>query len=106
MRTYLDQRTARVERAERLLVAFSYREVLKRGYALVRDEAGHPLHSAAAVSSGARLDIEFADGRVNALADGESRPTPPAAAPPVPKAPKPRRSGGEGGGGGQGSLFG
>ena len=106
MRTYLDQRTARVERAERLLVAFSYREVLKRGYALVRDEAGHPLHSAAAVSSGARLDIEFADGRVNAVADGESRPTPPAAAPPVPKAPKPRRSGGEGGGGGQGSLFG
>jgi len=103
MRTYLDQRAARVERAERLLIAFSYREVLKRGFALVRDEAGHPLHTAAAVASGTRLDIEFADGRVNAVADGEGRPTPPA---PVPKAAKPRRSGGEGGGGGQGSLFG
>jgi len=106
MRTYLDQRSARVERAERLLVAFSYREVLKRGFALVRDEAGHPLHTAAVVSSGARLDIEFADGRIAAVADGEARPTPPA---PVPKASKPRRSGGEGGGSGQtgqGSLFG
>ena len=106
MRTYLDQRTARVERAERLLVAFSYREVLKRGFALVRDGEGHPLHSAAAVSTGTRLDIEFADGRVGAVADGESRPTPPPAAAAVPKTPKPRRSGGEGSGGGQGSLFG
>ena len=103
MRTYLDQRAARVERAERLLIAFSYREVLKRGFALVRDDTGRPLHTAAAVASGTRLDIEFADGRGNAVADGEGRPTPPA---PVPKAAKPRRSGGEGGGGGQGSLFG
>jgi len=103
MRTYLDQRSARVERAERLLVAFSYREVLKRGFALVRDGDGLPLHSAAAVANGARLDIEFADGRVAAVADGEGRPTP---ATPVPKAPKPRRSGGEGGQSGQGSLFG
>jgi exodeoxyribonuclease VII large subunit len=106
MRTYLDQRAARVERAERLLVAFSHREVLKRGFALVRDGDGHPLHSAAAVSNGARLDIEFADGRIGAVADGEARPT---LAAPVPKAAKPRGRGGEGGGSGQngqGSLFG
>ena len=90
MRTLLDQRTARVERAERLLVAFSYREVLKRGFALVRDGDGRPLHAAADVSTGLRLDIEFADGRVGAIADGEARPGP------VPK-PKPRGRGGEGG---------
>jgi exodeoxyribonuclease VII large subunit len=100
MRTYLDQRAARVERAERLLVAFSYREVLKRGFALVRDGDGSPLRSAATVASGARLDIEFADGRLGAIADGEGRPTP------VPKPAKPRSRGGGGGPGGQGSLFG
>jgi exodeoxyribonuclease VII large subunit len=100
MLTLLDRRGARLERAERLLAAFSYREVLKRGFALVRDGEGHPLRSAAAIASGARLEIEFADGRVAAVADGESKPAP--AAP----RPKPRtRSSGEGSGG-QGSLFG
>jgi exodeoxyribonuclease VII large subunit len=70
----LRQHGARVERAERLLAAFSYREVLKRGFALVRDGGGHPLRNAAAVSGGMRLDIEFADGRVGAVADGDTAP--------------------------------
>lgn len=99
MLTLLAQRGARLERAERLLAAFSYREVLKRGFALVRDGEGQPLRGAAGVTSGERLDIEFADGHVAAVADGEGKPTP--AAPRV----KPRpRGGGERGG--QGSLFG
>ena len=99
MRTYLDRGTARVERAERLLAAFSYRDVLKRGFALVRDGEGRPLRAAADVPTGMRLEIEFADGRVGAIADGEARPAPAAK-------PKPRSKGGEGGPGGQGSLFG
>jgi exodeoxyribonuclease VII large subunit len=96
----LKQHRARVERAERLLAAFSYREVLKRGFALVRDGGGHPLRSAAAVTSRMRMEIEFADGRVAAVADGE-RASPPTA----PKA-KPRPRGGDDGPSGQGSLFG
>jgi exodeoxyribonuclease VII large subunit len=95
----LNQRKARVERAERLLAAFSYRGVLKRGFALVRDGEGRPVRTAATVASGMRLDIEFADGRVGAVADGEA-----SRAPDPPRA-KPRRGGGEGSGG-QGSLFG
>jgi exodeoxyribonuclease VII large subunit len=87
-----------VERAERLLAAFSYREVLKRGFALVRDESGHPLRAAIGVAGGMRLEIEFADGRVRAVADGA------AVATQVPR-PKPRSRGGQGGSG-QGSLFG
>jgi exodeoxyribonuclease VII large subunit len=98
MQTLLNQRGARLERAERLLIAFSYREVLKRGYALVRDAAGHPLHAAADVSAGAHLDIEFADGRIGAVAEGEARMRPP----PAPR--RVRRGGGESGSG-QGSLF-
>jgi exodeoxyribonuclease VII large subunit len=104
MLALLSQRGARLERAERLLAAFSYREVLKRGFALVRDGEGHPLHSASAVGSGTRLDIEFADGRVAAVADGEAKPSVVSAAPATRAKPRPR-GGGEGSGG-QGSLFG
>ena len=37
--TLLDNRAARMERAGQLLAAFSYRGVLSRGFALVRDGA-------------------------------------------------------------------
>jgi exodeoxyribonuclease VII large subunit len=98
MLTLLDQRGARLERADRLLEAFSYRNVLERGFALVRDGEGHPLRRASAVASGAPLDIEFADGRVGAVAAGEARMRPAAK-------PRPRRRGGSDNEG-QGSLFG
>ena len=106
----LKQHQARVERAERLLAAFSYREVLKRGFALVRDGDGHPLRAAADVSSGMRLDIEFVDGKVAATADGGDagrgfEPQPRIAEAPAAR-PKPRAKGSGEGSGGQGSLFG
>jgi exodeoxyribonuclease VII large subunit len=53
-----------------VLAALSYQGVLARGFALVRGPAGTPLRSAAAVSAGLRLDIEFADGNVGAVAEG------------------------------------
>jgi exodeoxyribonuclease VII large subunit len=93
----LDRRDAAVERAAQLLAALSYQGVLRRGFALVRDQRAQPLRSALAVGVGTKLDIEFADGRVGATADRTS-------ATPVP-APKLRRRRG-GGGEGQGSLFG
>src|SRR5580704_6939672 len=70
---------ARVAHSGQLLAALSYRGVLARGFALVRDEAGHPLHAAADIGTGARMSIEFADGRVGVTADGsrsEVAPTP------------------------------
>ncbi len=70
---YIERRWDRLRSAEQLLKAFSYQGVLARGFALVRDGEGHPLHSAAAVSGGARLEIEFSDGRVGATADGDAR---------------------------------
>ena len=57
--TLLDNRAARMERAGQLLGAFSYRGVLSRGFALVRDGEGHPLRTATSVQPGAPLDIEF-----------------------------------------------
>ena len=78
--------------------AVSYRGVLARGFTLVRDLDGRPLRAAAAVPAGKRVDIEFSDGRVRALAEATAiaAPSPP---------PRRRRRGG-GGEPGQGNLFG
>jgi exodeoxyribonuclease VII large subunit len=94
---YLLRRADRLRAAGQLLAAYSYRGVLARGFALVRDGEGHPVRQAAAVTGGTRLEIEFSDGRVGATAEGAGAPKS------APKAaPKPRGSGP----GGQGSLFG
>jgi len=64
----LERRIDRLAALAKLLDSYSYHNVLARGFALVRDEQGRPLRTAADVESGARLDIEFADGRVGAVA--------------------------------------
>jgi exodeoxyribonuclease VII large subunit len=103
-------RSARLDRSYQLLRAFSYQSVLERGFALIRDDGGHPLRAAASVQPGMALDIEFADGCVGATAQnvrwtGEPVPAPPS----VPSSWRPRKpksSSGGTGGSGQGSLFG
>jgi exodeoxyribonuclease VII large subunit len=69
--TLLQRQQARITHSGQLLAALSYRGVLARGFALVRDEGGHALHAASAVGPGAHLSIEFADGRVAATADAD-----------------------------------
>ena len=76
-----------------MLFRSSYRGVLARGFALVRDEQGLPLHAAAAVGPGARLNLEFSDGRVGATADADrpaatATPAKPTASEPKATAPK------------------
>jgi exodeoxyribonuclease VII large subunit len=88
-RVYFERRAERLKSAEKLLNAFSYRAVLSRGFALVRDGKGFPLHAASSVTPGMSLDIEFGDGRVGATADKEPR----------------AKSRTRGGPSGQGSLF-
>jgi exodeoxyribonuclease VII large subunit len=70
----------------------SYRSVLARGFVLVRDEHGLAVRAAASVGPGARLDLEFADGRVAATADADrpaaTSPAKPVASEPKPAAPK------------------
>jgi len=78
--------SARVDHAGQLLSALSYRSVLARGFALVRDGSDHPLHQAAGIVPGAALSIEFADGKVAATAGvGHPVATAPTAAPAAPK---------------------
>jgi exodeoxyribonuclease VII large subunit len=91
--TAMQRHRARVVHSGQLLAALSYRGVLARGFALVRDEQGLAVHAAGAIGPGAHLTIEFADGRVAATADAD-RPAVPQPAKPVasePKASAPRR---------------
>jgi len=82
--------SARVAHSGQLLNALSYRGVLARGFALVRDEAGHPLHARADIAPGARMSLEFSDGQVGVTADaGEAVAEPkPAARETKPAAPR------------------
>jgi exodeoxyribonuclease VII large subunit len=69
-RRTLDGAKARFLRYGDLLESYSYRGVLKRGYALVTDGKGHAIGSAQGVGPGSALSIEFHDGRVGATVDG------------------------------------
>ena len=101
----------------KLLTSYSYQGVLQRGFALVRDEAGNPIRQVGQTTTGARLQVEFADGcadaSVTAIKSSGITPDGGAAAratsKPVQAARSARRtSGGNGGGTGsgpQGSLF-
>ena len=105
-RAYADRlaaRRARLAAMAQLLGAVGYREVLARGFALVRDEADRPLRRAAEVKPAQPLRVEFADGIVTATASGRAttREAPPPDA--VAAAPKRRRREREAEG--QGSLF-
>jgi exodeoxyribonuclease VII large subunit len=90
--TAMQRLQARVAHSNQLLAALSYRSVLARGFALVRDEQGFPVHAAASIGPGARLDLEFADGRVGATADADrplvTRSVQPVASEPKSAAPK------------------
>jgi exodeoxyribonuclease VII large subunit len=89
LRRLAEQRRTSLATSAKLLTSLSYKSVLQRGYALVRNEVRIPLHAAAQVKPGQDLRIEFHDGEIAAQASGP---------PPQPKAAKTRD-------GGQGSLF-
>jgi len=95
----LQSRRAELLSAWQLLGAMSYRGVLSRGFALIRDETQSPLRRAAEVRPAQRLEIEFADGKVAAIAGG--RVGPPLTPPPL----LPRRRARPDKDEGQGSLF-
>jgi len=65
----LDRARRRVEAQAKLLSTLGYHNVLARGFTLVRAADGTMLRKASEVKPGAALDIEFADGHVEAHAD-------------------------------------
>jgi exodeoxyribonuclease VII large subunit len=69
LRESLDRARRRLDNQAKLLTTLGYHNVLARGFALVRDEAGVMVRSVTAVARGAALDIEFANGHVRVRAD-------------------------------------
>ncbi|QDG79223.1 exodeoxyribonuclease VII large subunit [Labrenzia sp. PHM005] len=65
----------RLDSLQKLLKSLSYKDVLARGYAVVRDADGQPVRSAASVTSGEALSVELADGTIDAVAmSGDASP--------------------------------
>ena len=66
-----DTATTRLQQVARVLESCSYRNVLARGFTVVRDQAGLALTRAAAISSGQTVEVEFYDSRRGAVINGE-----------------------------------
>jgi exodeoxyribonuclease VII large subunit len=92
----LEHGRRQVDQFGKLLESYSFHSVLNRGFALVRDQDGHPILTAAVTRAGDTIGIEFADGRIGARVTEGAAVAPRAAAPP-------RRR--DGGSGNQGSLL-
>jgi exodeoxyribonuclease VII large subunit len=72
IRNMLIRKASQAGSLSQLLRTLSHKSVLERGFALIRDANGLVVRRASAVKAPARLDIEFADGHVEADVSGET----------------------------------
>ena len=95
----------RFQSVSKLLDSYSYQDVLRRGYTLVRDAAGAPVTDPMALASGTEFDVEFhGQARIGAMVTREAGTDRPKAskakAPPKRRAQEPAKAKPE-----QGKLF-
>jgi exodeoxyribonuclease VII large subunit len=64
------QHHERLSALGQMLSALSYRNVLSRGYAIVRDMAGEPLRLREGIGAGVNLKLEFIDGQIGVTTNG------------------------------------
>ena len=83
VRRLADENAKRLTQSGSLLESYSFRRVLERGYAVVRDAKGRPVTTAAATSPGQQVRVEFQDNSVGAVIGGKpsAAPRKPAAGP-------------------------
>jgi len=74
--TFVEHKTHELERWNLKLEGLSFQRVLDRGFALVTDDQGQPVLTAAATEPGMDIGIQFRDGDVNATVSGENSPKP------------------------------
>ncbi|WP_414716179.1 MULTISPECIES: exodeoxyribonuclease VII large subunit [unclassified Thalassospira] len=76
IRNTLNREAEGLARYDRLLESYSYRNVLKRGFAVVRDSAGNLIGKSADIVAGEGYDLEMGDGvtRVTAGAGVDVKP--------------------------------
>ena len=65
----VDFKRQRFDGVAKLVETLSYKSVLRRGFALVRNEQGQPVHAASEVGQWQALRLEFADGEVRVRED-------------------------------------
>lgn len=63
--------TQKLENYKQLLESYNYKNVLKRGFAVVKDSAGVVVKSKTGLNSGKSVTIELFDGSANATIEGE-----------------------------------
>ncbi len=83
----LSLQTAQSQKLEslgRLLESYSFKAVLDRGFALVRDSEGRPLRRALDAAPGEALRITLQEGEIAAKVEGQAQPKPRRKAPPKP----------------------
>lgn len=68
------ERRNALNQAGKLLLSLSYKSVLARGYAVIKDADGHLVHQRAGLLPGQGVAIEFADGAVDAVIAGAPQP--------------------------------
>ena len=77
LKRQLETQSRRLDRAGKLLDAYSYKGTLERGFALVRDEAGAVIRSKSGAKSGQAVSLTFADGERGAVIAGKGAPKAP-----------------------------
>ena len=90
--TKLERAKERYERAERMRESLSYKSVVNRGYAVLRDDGGNLVDSATAVAVGDGLHVEMRDGSFSTQVMQADAETPRKAAPVRAKSAKKRAS--------------
>jgi len=93
---FVKDASKRFNQANRLLESMSYKAVLNRGYAVVRDAKDKPVYLASSINSGDAFNVELQDGKIDAVAAGSSANLRAA----KPKKPRPKPDTGK-----QGDLF-
>tara|TARA_R110000868_G_scaffold122464_21_gene324511 strand:- start:1123 stop:2754 length:1632 start_codon:yes stop_codon:yes gene_type:complete len=66
----LGEARAALTQSDKLLASLSYKSVLARGYAVIKDDQGNLVQARATLSPGDAVAIEFADGEVGATIAG------------------------------------
>ncbi len=96
VKTIFERQKYAITAQTRMLESLSYKNVLQRGYAVVRSDEGDIISASSGISHGQHISIQFADGDVDAVAGSDSTPPAPKRKPAKPATPdKPD----------QGSLF-
>jgi len=72
LRVVIDERSRSVTELERVLKSIDPKEVLKRGYALIRSHTGKILRSSRDVAPGDRLTIQLGEGSIRAQVESNA----------------------------------